>query len=98
MYEMKPLNNTIHCKDGFHISIQASRYHYCEPRIDHPKDGYTHVECGFPSLDPGDELRAYQEMPDEDPTGCVYPYVPVEVVNRLIDAHGGIKEGHMPLA
>lgn len=24
----------VHCADGFSVSVQASQYHYCRPRID----------------------------------------------------------------
>jgi hypothetical protein len=94
---MKPLNEKITCKDGFHVSVQASQYHYSTPREDYPGE-YTHVECGFPSAHPGEEMARYQEMPDEDPTGCVYPYVPIAIVERMLKSHGGISEGKMPTA
>jgi hypothetical protein len=35
------------------------------------------------------ELMEYAEDP-VDPTGTVYGWVPVELVNKLIDKHGGI--------
>lgn len=78
----------VQCADGFSISVQASRYAYCAPRND--TGPYTEVECGFPSAHPGEEMMAYAETPS-NPTGTVYAYVPVDVVMRLIDAHGGEK-------
>lgn len=75
--------------DGFGISIQASSGHYCKPRIDSngKRISYTHVELGFPSEE--DELiNDYAE--DDNYTETVYGYVPVEVVDKLIEKHGGI--------
>lgn len=81
------LTPKLHCADGFTVSVQASRTHYCEPRRD---DGpwYT-VELGFPSS-ADDLIQQYADTPD-DPTGTVYGYVPVAVVDALIEKHGGIK-------
>lgn len=76
------------CKDGFSISVQASKLHYCEPRKDKAWP-YNSVELGFPSeLD--DLIEEFAE--DDDTTDTVYPYVPIEIVNKLIEKHGGIAE------
>ena len=75
------------CKDGFHISIQASEYHYCSPRVN-GADGYETVELGFPNRE-DILIMEYAEDPD-DPTGTVYGFVPIEIVNQLIEKHGGI--------
>ena len=75
------------CTDGFSISVQASKFHYCRPRLDGAQD-YEAVELGYPSME--DELiNDYAE--DDDYTRTVYGYVPIEVVERLIEKHGGIK-------
>ena len=37
----------IRCRDGFEMSVQASRDHYCVPRDD--AGPYTHVEVGYTS-------------------------------------------------
>lgn len=96
------------CKDGFVISIQASEYHYCEPRISQgyldnklyfvegwSQQGYIEkfipyksVELGFPSVAEEDILD-YAEDPNE-PTDTVYGYVPVEIVDKMLEKHGGI--------
>lgn len=77
----------IECADGFTISVQASEGHYCSPRID-GADQYENVELGFPNME--EPLIAdYAEDPD-DLTLTVYGYVPIEVVNKLIEKHGGI--------
>ena len=75
-----------HCADGFSVSVQASQYHYCRPRID-SAEKYEKVELGYPSA--ADELITdYAE--DRTYTDTVYDYVPVEIVDKLIEKHGGI--------
>lgn len=85
-YQVRP---RICCKDGFSISVQGgTEFHYCTPRIH--CNQYECVELGFPSVaDPF--LAGYAEDPS-DPTGTVYGYVPIEVVERLVERHGGIVE------
>ena len=77
------------CKDGFSISVQAGEYHCCNPRIN-GADEYDMVELGFPSEE-DDLIADYTAWYDvDDPTEAVYPYVPIEIVNELIEKHGGI--------
>ena len=74
------------CNDGFSISVQASKFHYCRPRLDGIQD-YEAVELGYPSNE--DELiNDYAE--DYDYTTSAYVYVPIEVVATLIVKHGVI--------
>ena len=75
------------CKDGFSISIQAGSSLYCRPRQDWLYE-YDSVELGYPS-DPDDLIAEYAEDPD-DLTGTVYGYVPVELVDQLLEKHGGL--------
>lgn len=79
----------IFCKDGFSVSVQASWVHYCRPRID-GADEYEAVELGFPSAEDS-IIEEYAEDPT-NLTGTVYGYVPVDIVNKLIEKHGGIEE------
>ncbi len=75
------------CNDGFNVSIQAGCYLYSRPS--YVTDGYLEVELGFPSeADP--LIIEYAEDPS-DPTGTVYGYVPIHIVEKLIHKHGGIK-------
>ena len=74
------------CADGFQVSVQASRTHYCEPRDDHGP--YTEVELGYPNM-PVAAWLEYAEDPDR-PTTTVYGYVPIEVVEVVLEYHGGI--------
>ena len=108
----------VFCKDGYSVSIQASEYHYCEPKYsqippkengrwliyndncffgDDPREEffspdyipYKTVELGYPSE--ADELiNEFAE--GDDYTNTVYAHVPVEVVEQLIEKHGGFLE------
>jgi hypothetical protein len=84
---VRPNRKSIICNDGLTLSVQASRFHYCCPRDDNGP--WTNVEVGFPS-EKCEELMEWAETP-EDPTGTVYGYVPIEVVEGLIEKHGGMK-------
>lgn len=77
------------CNDGFEVSVQASMYHYCSPRVNGAAV-YDEVELGFPNMEDS-LIMDYAEEPDR-PTDTVYGYVPVSIVNELIEKHGGIKE------
>ena len=74
------------CNDGFKMSVQASETHYCSPRVN--RGPYSAVEVGFPS-EKEDRLMEYAETP-EDPTGTVYGWVPVHVIEEIVRKHGGI--------
>lgn len=76
------------CNDGFSISVQASEFHYCWPRLNGNQD-YESVELGYPSSE--DELINEYAEDDWNYTETVYGYVPIEVVEKLIEKHGGIK-------
>jgi hypothetical protein len=74
------------CADGFRMSVQATHTHYCSPREDECSY-YSEVEVGFPSAKE-ETLMPYCENPNT-PTDTVYGYVPVEIINAIVDAHGG---------
>jgi len=87
------------CKDGFRISVQASRYHYCLDALGYRPDfldhapatlPFTAVECGFPTERP-EPWSTWEEYADDagEPTGTVYWFVPVSLVADLIERHGG---------
>ena len=82
-----PLAKRIVCEDGFSLSVQAMRFAYCSPRTN--MGPWYEVEVGFPSGVPT-EILSYAEQP-ECPTQTVYGYVPIEFVESLIAAHGGMK-------
>lgn len=75
------------CADGFQISIQASPFHYCSSK-DKNAEKFEKVELGFPNQE-DDLIMEYADNPD-DPTRTIYGYVPIEVVDKLMEKHGGI--------
>lgn len=80
------------CNDGFIISVQASEYSYCSPRVTEDTE-YFQFECGFPSA-PVPELAEWKDGEKDDrstDTESVYGYVPVQAIVNLIMDHGGIK-------
>ena len=86
-YVCQDIRPRVKCADGFEVSVQASFGHYCSPR-DSGDIRYDEVELGYPNMvEP--ELLEYAEDPDE-PKNTVYGYVPVELVNKIIEKHGGI--------
>lgn len=86
------------CADGFSMSVQANHGAYCLPRTNIAE--WTHVEVGFPSAKPEEfyeyaESSGYNDEEDGsvefmDYTETVYPYVPIELVEACIAAHGGM--------
>lgn len=83
------LTKRLICKDGFEMSVQASNVHYCSPRIDNA-DYYSEVEVGFPTTVEA-ELIYYAED-SRHLLKTVYSYVPVELVEKIINKHGGIAD------
>jgi len=87
-YTYQEVRPFIECNSGLKLSVQASRSHYCAPRID-KANFYVEVEVGFPS-EKIEELMPFAERED-DPTGTVYGYVPIEIVEAVVEKNGGIK-------
>jgi hypothetical protein len=81
-----PAAPRIKCKDGFSLSVQASKHTYCSPRENYP-ELWLSVEVGFPS-DVPELIIAYAED-GGNLTNTVYGYVPTELVEQLIELHGG---------
>lgn len=89
------------CKDGFSVSVQASAYHYCNPKENGIDIEYTEVELGYPEFK--NKLHEFlinlnkfftkkfihcRIEFERGISGCV----PIEKVNKLIKYHGGINE------
>ena len=75
-------------QDGFSMSVQASRSHYCSPR-DNMGPWYK-FEVGYPSHK--EELLAEYAEDRDKLTDTVYGYVPLEIILAIIGKHGGLKE------
>lgn len=78
----------ITCNDGFSMSVQASFGHYCIPRITLKDGNYESVEIGFPNM--VEQLILEYAENKSNPIDSVYGYVPVMIVDRIIEKHGGI--------
>lgn len=86
---MTSLREVVVCADGFRMSVQASRYHYCSPRTD-DAEIYTSVEIGFPTT--CDLFLAPFMSADGDVAG----WVPATIVHAIIELHGGMVSGELP--
>ena len=85
-HDFKGIAKRIKCIDGFSLSVQASRTHYCQPRNNNGP--YFTFEIGYPSQRPPETWSEYCED-WENPKDTVYAYVPIKLVVELIDLHGG---------
>lgn len=83
-----PIRKVALCSDGFSISIQGSRCHYCSPKLDLDDGNYESLELGFPS-ESDSLIIKYADHPTV-PTKSIYAYVPMNTVETLIEKHGGI--------
>jgi hypothetical protein len=81
------IRKVIICNDGFNVSVQASRGHYCSPREN--VGPWVSVEIGYPSAPPPAEMMKYAEN-SATPMDSVYGWVPIEMVEAMIDSHGGM--------
>lgn len=77
----------IYCEDGFEMSVQAGSGLYSTPREDLESGEYTACEVEFPSREE-ELLMPYAKDPME-PIESVYAFVPVEVIEQIIEKHGG---------
>lgn len=78
------------CNDGFRMSVQAGDGLYSIPRENLEDGNYQAVEIGFPNAEES-LIMEYADNP-KDPTDTVYGWVPIEVVEKVLLKHGGIKE------
>lgn len=79
------------CQDGFSMSIQANECAYCSPRENsNTMSIYGTMEVGFPSEEESLILQYAEDI--DRPTDTVYGYVPVEIIQEVINKHGGLVE------
>ena len=77
------------CKDGFTMSVQASGVHHCSPKRILKNGKYSSFEIGFPSAKES-LIMGWIDDDNADPTQTVYGYVPTEVIDAVIEKHGGL--------
>ena len=90
-FGMQKTRPRIICRDGFSISVQAGTALYSTPREDLENGEYEAYEIGFPSQ--VEELLVPFAEENYNFTEQVYPYVPTEIVEQVIEKHGGIYNG-----
>ena len=81
------------CEDGFSMSVQVGYSLYSTPKKIAKR--YSAVEIGYPSdheplIEKWAEFTPFEDDEEPDYTDTVYPYVPVEVVDKVLKKHGGI--------
>ncbi len=74
------------CHDGFSFECQASSKHRASQ--DHSKATYEELEVQCLS-EPVEELLEYADDP-YNPTTTAYGYVPVAMLQGIIEKHGGL--------
>ena len=97
----KAIGRPIICNDGFTMSVQASRDHFCSPRNDTgPYDG---VEVGYPNAWEDLLLPYTDNNTDRTPVVCgqaptLYVNVPPSVISGIIHKHAGMRydSGKLP--
>lgn len=75
------------CADGFEMSVQGHCGAYSRPQDDFAEH-YSHVE-----------IMAHEHIPEFDDASCdtcrpeywLWRYVPVDIVCKVIEKHGGLK-------
>ena len=87
-YDVSKIFPPMVCADGFKMSVQGHCGAYSHPRDDFAKH-YTAVEVGYPS-ERVEDLMPYIDGEGSNPTETVYGYVPVEVIEKIVAAHGGL--------
>lgn len=80
------------CADGLTLSVQGHFGTYSDPRDDFAEH-YSTVEVGFPSERIEDLMPYIDGDHESDPLQSVYGYVPIAVIEKIINAHGGLKDG-----
>ena len=93
------LRNYILCNDGFIISVQASKLHYCSPKEYLPDGNYDSVEIGRVYINNEDKNHFTSYLDDFtnygylSSDGSVIGFCPIERVDEVIKLHGGIFKG-----
>lgn len=77
--------------DGGCLSIQASRFHCCDPRLDNAPR-YQTVEIGSQGVTDTAPQAATLLTAFQKPLGnaLVYAHVPIEIADQYVNIRGGI--------
>lgn len=82
------LRKPFYCKDGFKMSIQASSSHYSLPFSGETNVLITHVEI---TCKEQQEFEPFLNDEEKEENLSVYSYVPIDIVDRVIEKRGGAK-------
>ena len=86
----KPTRGRVRCKDGFAMSVQASRYHACTPRDD--KGPYSAVEVGYPNQwEPLLLPFSNDPNPKSGYAPIIYQNVPAKTLREVVERHEGLR-------
>ncbi len=77
------------CTDGFKMSIQGNEMTYSIPKK--VATEFQAMEIGFPSQQE-DLIMEFIDRTEHDPTQSVYGYIPIDLIEKVIEKHGGIDE------
>lgn len=86
------INERVVCKDGFSMSVQANSGVSCDPRRDNVI--YVGVEVGYPSR--REQLLDEYVSKKGNWTESVYGFVPANIIDDIIEKHGGMVSGKLP--
>ena len=98
--ECDSVTERIVCRDGYGFYCQANESVHCNPRKSNAFP-YSSVELGYPT-EKDNLINTYGKLQadcdvimsgGEKRIECIYPYVPVKTVIKLIKKHGGFKDG-----
>lgn len=78
------------CADGFTVYCHAGWFYYCTPRVAFAE--WDTIELATPSEVLPDHFTMYAEN-EENLLETFYSYVPVSLVDALLELHGGIANG-----
>ena len=76
----------IFCNDGFNFSVQGGSGHYCYPRKNVKE--FIEMEIGYPNQ--VEDLISEFADDNYNLTETVYPYVDINIIQQVINKHGGI--------
>ena len=77
------------CTDGFKMSVQGHEMTYSIPKK--VTTEFQAMEIGFPSQQE-DLIMEFIDRPGHEPTQSVYGFIPIDLIEQIIEKHGGIDE------
>jgi len=77
------------CMDGFEMSVQGNEICYSIPKK--VTTEFEAMEIGYPSAQE-DLIIEFIDSDTRHPTQSVYGYVPISIIEEVIEKHGGINE------